>query len=289
MAASLPSMAVSSHRGWAWYLLITVQWLSLLTKAFRWDISAVSSCGFEKRFVNCHFELNIQRILTTTWHLRQITSPVFTHPVVSEPCPLCSEAIHSSYTKWKPTCFESMTCWPFSTSLLILWKQAIMTYHVAKKMIASRAVALLHFSSHWLPGDREFRVLTRWASIWTMPNTASPKSEPPCGRVVYTPVRATILGHPPQKTATGGFTMTQIYLMKCSDNSYRIYCQTFNISCTLVGNYIIDHSGVIGALPVGAAPTTSSLWKDNCKARRETFTFCDLVQLISEIWWYFPC
>ena len=32
-------------------------------------------------------------------------------------------------------------------------------------------------------------LLTRWASIWTMPNTASPKSEPPCGRAVYTPVR----------------------------------------------------------------------------------------------------
>ena len=47
-------------------------------------------------------------------------------------------------------------------------------------------------------------LLTRWASIWTMPNTASPKSEPPCGKAVYTPVRATILGHPPQKTAPGG-------------------------------------------------------------------------------------
>ena len=47
-------------------------------------------------------------------------------------------------------------------------------------------------------------LLTRWASIWTMPNTASPKSEPPCGRAVYTPVRATILCHPPQKTAPGG-------------------------------------------------------------------------------------
>ena len=47
-------------------------------------------------------------------------------------------------------------------------------------------------------------LLTRWASIWTMPNTASPKSEPPCGRAVYAPVRATILGHPPQKTAPGG-------------------------------------------------------------------------------------
>ena len=48
-------------------------------------------------------------------------------------------------------------------------------------------------------------LLTRWASIWTMPNTASPKSEPPCGRAVYTPVRVTILGHPPQKTAPGGW------------------------------------------------------------------------------------
>ena len=55
-------------------------------------------------------------------------------------------------------------------------------------------------------------LLTRWASIWTMPNTASPKSEPPCGRAVYTPVRATILGHPPQKTAPGG--------LKCSKHSY---------------------------------------------------------------------
>ena len=46
-------------------------------------------------------------------------------------------------------------------------------------------------------------LLIRWASIWTMPNIASPKSEPPCGRAVYTTVRATILGHPPQKTAPG--------------------------------------------------------------------------------------
>ena len=49
-------------------------------------------------------------------------------------------------------------------------------------------------------------LLTRWDSIWTMPNTASPQSEPPCGRAVYTPMRATILGHPPQKTAPEGGT-----------------------------------------------------------------------------------
>ena len=31
-----------------------------------------------------------------------------------------------------------------------------------------------------------------------------------------------------------------------------------NISHTLVGNKIVDHSDVVGAAPVGTAPTTSS-------------------------------
>ena len=34
--------------------------------------------------------------------------------------------------------------------------------------------------------------------------------------------------------------------------------QVSNISRTLVGNKIVDHSDVVGASPVGAAPTTSS-------------------------------
>ena len=37
-----------------------------------------------------------------------------------------------------------------------------------------------------------------------------------------------------------------------------IYPQTSNISHSLVGNKIVDHSDVVGASPVGAAPTTSS-------------------------------
>ena len=37
-----------------------------------------------------------------------------------------------------------------------------------------------------------------------------------------------------------------------------VYRQVSNISCTLVGNKIVDHSDVVGASPVGAAPTTSS-------------------------------
>ena len=36
------------------------------------------------------------------------------------------------------------------------------------------------------------------------------------------------------------------------------YRQVSNISHTLVGNKIIDHSQIVGASPVGAAPTTSS-------------------------------
>ena len=64
-----------------------------------------------------------------------------------------------------------------------------------------------------------------------------------------------------------------------------MYSQTSNISCTLVGNKIVDHSDVVGASPVGAAPTACSfltpgldgLDKDNCKMRQETFKFWDLV------------
>ena len=40
------------------------------------------------------------------------------------------------------------------------------------------------------------------------------------------------------------------------DSKYR---QVSNIRRTLVGNKIVDNSDVVGASPVGAAPTTSSL------------------------------
>ena len=77
--------------------------------------------------------------------------------------------------------------------------------------------------------------------------------------------------------------------------SHYIYGQVSNIRRTLVSNKIVDHTDVVGASPVGAAPTTSSfstwtpgfigLGKDNCKARRETLKFRDLVCLILEILW----
>ena len=37
------------------------------------------------------------------------------------------------------------------------------------------------------------------------------------------------------------------------------YRQVSNIRRTLIGNEIVDNSDVVGASPVGAAPTTSSL------------------------------
>ena len=36
----------------------------------------------------------------------------------------------------------------------------------------------------------------------------------------------------------------------------KIYPQTSNVSRTLVGNIIVDHSDVVGASPVDAVPTT---------------------------------
>ena len=43
-----------------------------------------------------------------------------------------------------------------------------------------------------------------------------------------------------------------------SSEQFNMYRQTSNISRTLVGNKIVDHSDVVGASPIGAAPTTPS-------------------------------
>ena len=39
---------------------------------------------------------------------------------------------------------------------------------------------------------------------------------------------------------------------------FKYYRRASNISHTFVGTKIVDHSAVVGASPVGAAPTTSS-------------------------------
>ena len=88
--------------------------------------------------------------------------------------------------------------------------------------------------------------------------------------------------------------LSSFFLVLVLQNQTQLYRQTWNIIPTLVGNKLADHSDVVGASPVGAAPTTSSfspltpgfniLHKDNCKTKRETFKFWDLVQLLLDIW-----
>ena len=51
---------------------------------------------------------------------------------------------------------------------------------------------------------------------------------------------------------------TLIIMFKTSKMSSWSYCQITNISRTLVGLKIVDHSDVVGASPVGAAPASSS-------------------------------
>ena len=46
--------------------------------------------------------------------------------------------------------------------------------------------------------------------------------------------------------------------MWCDNDKCKIYRQISNIRRTLRGNTLVDHSDVVGASPVGAAPTTSS-------------------------------
>ena len=67
-----------------------------------------------------------------------------------------------------------------------------------------------------------------------MPNTASPKSEPPCGRAVYIPVRATILGHPPQKTAPGE-TLWKNINNRVRENKY--FAQTHDITASRFNDF----------------------------------------------------
>ena len=70
--------------------------------------------------------------------------------------------------------------------------------------------------------------------------------------------------------------------MDLSKLNYISYRQTSNISCTLVGDKIVDHSDVVGASPVGAAPTTSSspvVYMIILK-KLSTFNACALMELI---------
>ena len=55
-----------------------------------------------------------------------------------------------------------------------------------------------------------------------------------------------------------GYDITKRIFSVFTIDSYCDYRKTSNIRRTIVGNKIVDRSDVIGASPVGAAPTTSS-------------------------------
>ena len=57
------------------------------------------------------------------------------------------------------------------------------------------------------------------------------------------------------QVAPSAWLATFVQQMTSEMNRYR---KTSNISRTFVGNKIVDNSDVVGASPVGAAPTTSS-------------------------------
>ena len=49
-----------------------------------------------------------------------------------------------------------------------------------------------------------------------------------------------------------------IMIDKCHNQTFLRYRKTSGISRALAGNKIVDNADVVGASPVGAAPTTSS-------------------------------
>ena len=52
--------------------------------------------------------------------------------------------------------------------------------------------------------------------------------------------------------------ISECWFEKSSIDFFHDYRQVPNIGRTLISNKIVDHSDVIGASPVGTAPTTSS-------------------------------
>ena len=79
-------------------------------------------------------------------------------------------------------------------------------------------------------------------------------------------------------------------MLKNINRDKNTYRQTSNIRRTSEGNKIVDQSDVVGASPVGAAPTASYhptgfniLHKDNCTMRRGRSKSSDFLRLILDI------
>ena len=84
------------------------------------------------------------------------------------------------------------------------------------------------------------------------------------------------------------FAMASADTVNSEHQVWAMYCQTSNISGTLVDNEIVDHSGVVGTSPVilNLTPGFNGLGRNNCNMRWDTFNFWDLVCLVLEVWQY---
>ena len=122
------------------------------------------------------------------------------------------------------------------------WLSSLLPYGVARPQwvnrISSGMTSLLSKSqckqmenNHETFGGWEHEELLNWCTL--SPNSSRIRFAIFCGSYVFT-----------------FDAETRIFQKK--------YCQTSNIEHTYVGNKTVDHSDVVGALPVGAAQTTSS-------------------------------
>ena len=79
-----------------------------------------------------------------------------------------------------------------------------------------------------------------------------------CQAAKYTSYKTYMAGtlHNTSRRSENGFIMQMTFLE--TFYGMKILRKVSNIRRTLVSNKIVDHSDVVGASPVGAAPTTSS-------------------------------
>ena len=77
---------------------------------------------------------------------------------------------------------------------------------------------------------------------------------------------------------------TTKYIYKCVSINSSAYRKISNARRTLVGNEIVDHSDVVGASPVGAAPTTSSFSTWHLASRDSAKTTTRQYENLLSVW-----
>ena len=114
----------------------------------------------------------------------------------------------------------------------------------------------------WSPDSHHHRLIAymSWTTsmgwrklhLWPLQNTHRPKNEKRVNLYIYIHFHFLLFFNTEMAQAV------EIFPCRRQGSFYHTYRQVSNLRRTLVGNKIVDHSDVVGASPVGAAPTTSS-------------------------------